>query len=125
MIDLFAARTPGRYIKPISTVRSTAEQQDLYRIGRTEPGKIRTNADGISVLSNHQAQEKHGEFACHACDLGIFDSDTGEYITNEGAYLTFRGLAEECGLYSGWRFPEQNPDYKVDPDHVECQEGEL
>ncbi len=38
-------------------VRTTAQQQALYRKGRTEPGAIVTYADGVRVKSNHQARE--------------------------------------------------------------------
>jgi peptidoglycan LD-endopeptidase CwlK len=37
-------------------VRTTAEQQILYAQGRTKPGRIVTNADGIRNKSNHQAK---------------------------------------------------------------------
>lgn len=38
-------------------VRTTKEQQALYAQGRTKPGKIVTNADGVRSKSNHQAKE--------------------------------------------------------------------
>ena len=37
-------------------VRTTAEQQALYAKGRTSPGAIVTNADGVVKKSNHQAK---------------------------------------------------------------------
>lgn len=40
----------------ISGVRTTQEQKDLYAQGRTKPGSIVTNADGVKNKSNHQAK---------------------------------------------------------------------
>jgi peptidoglycan L-alanyl-D-glutamate endopeptidase CwlK len=39
----------------ISGLRTTQEQQLLYAQGRTMPGKIITNCDGIKKKSNHQS----------------------------------------------------------------------
>lgn len=38
----------------VSGFRTVAEQQELYARGRTTPGNIVTNADGVNVKSNHQ-----------------------------------------------------------------------
>lgn len=37
-------------------LRSLSEQQALYALGRTKPGRIVTRADGIRNPSNHQAK---------------------------------------------------------------------
>lgn len=37
-------------------IRSTEEQRKLYNQGRTTPGKIVTNADGVNNKSNHQVK---------------------------------------------------------------------
>jgi len=47
-------------------VRTTARQRQLYAQGRTEPGKILTSADGITLFSNHQ---KKTDGYGHAVDL--------------------------------------------------------
>lgn len=47
------------------TLRTTEEQQALYAKGRTQPGPIVTNADGLTTRSNHQA---HGDGLGHAVD---------------------------------------------------------
>lgn len=49
-------------------VRTTEQQQALYRQGRGAPGKIVTNCDGIRSKSNHQA--KADGFG-HAVDLAF------------------------------------------------------
>ena len=40
----------------VSGVRTTAEQQALYAQGRSKPGPIVTNADGVRSKSNHQVK---------------------------------------------------------------------
>lgn len=47
-------------------VRTTAEQQTLYAKGRTKPGRIVTNADGVRNKSNHQVKN---DGMGHAVDL--------------------------------------------------------
>lgn len=37
-------------------VRTTQQQRSLYEQGRTKPGAIVTNADGVNNKSNHQAK---------------------------------------------------------------------
>lgn len=46
-------------------LRTTAEQQALYAKGRTAPGPIVTNADGVVTRSNHQT---HADGFGHAVD---------------------------------------------------------
>jgi peptidoglycan L-alanyl-D-glutamate endopeptidase CwlK len=53
----------------VEGVRTVQRQQELYAQGRTKPGKIVTNADGVSNKSNHQAKaDGYG----HAVDLDPF-----------------------------------------------------
>jgi hypothetical protein len=47
-------------------VRTVAQQQALYAKGRTAPGGIVTNADGIVKKSNHQP---HSDGLGHAVDM--------------------------------------------------------
>lgn len=50
----------------ISGVRTLEEQQALYAQGRTKPGAIVTNSDGVRFKSNHQVKaDGYG----HAIDL--------------------------------------------------------
>lgn len=49
--------------------RATAEQQALYAQGRTRPGRIVTNADGVSSRS------KHNEYAARAVDVAPWPVD--------------------------------------------------
>lgn len=47
-------------------VRTTAQQKALYAKGRTAPGGIVTNADGVKKKSNHQVKT---DGYCYAVDL--------------------------------------------------------
>jgi peptidoglycan LD-endopeptidase CwlK len=49
-------------------VRTTQRQQQLYAQGRTKPGPIVTNADGILKRSNHQP---HEDALGHAVDCAF------------------------------------------------------
>lgn len=54
----------------VSGARTTQEQQELYKQGRTVKGKIITNCDGVIKKSNHQTKsDNYG----YAIDFGIFD----------------------------------------------------
>lgn len=51
---LAAMASLGHPMRICQGVRTVAQQQALYAQGRTLPGKIVTNADGLVKLSNHQ-----------------------------------------------------------------------
>ncbi len=68
---LIAAMTALGYPMQIVQGLRTAEyQQGLYAQGRTKPGKIVTNCDGIKLKSNHQAAS---DGFGHAADLAFVD----------------------------------------------------
>lgn len=48
-------------------VRTTKEQQALYAKGRTKPGSIVTNADGLRNKSNHQVKSDGLGYAVDIC----------------------------------------------------------
>jgi peptidoglycan L-alanyl-D-glutamate endopeptidase CwlK len=50
-----------------SGVRTTVEQKSLYAQGRTKPGAIVTNADGVKNKSNHQAKNDGYGYAIDFC----------------------------------------------------------
>ena len=85
-------------------VRSVAQQQALYAQGRSKPGKIVTNCDGVRAASNHQPKaDGYG----YAVDVAW---RTNGQITWEGPWDTFGRLAETQGLTWGgaWtRFPDR------------------
>lgn len=51
-------------------VRTTSYQQSLYAKGRTTPGPIVTNADGVHLMSNHQPKADGFGRAVDCCFLG-------------------------------------------------------
>ncbi len=71
-----AANAQGYTLKVINGTRSYAEQDALYAQGRTKPGSRVTNARG--GCSNHN-------FGL-AIDIGLFDAQTGKYITHDAPY---------------------------------------
>ncbi len=96
-----------------SGVRTVAQQQALYAQGRTKPGVIVTNADGVRVPSNHQTKS---DGTGHAVDLAFVDDpDTPKteiYDPNQ-PWALMGAMAEAKGLRWGgrWKF--------VDLPHVE------
>lgn len=53
---------------PVQGLRTTETQQALFAQGRTAPGHIVTNADGVNTTSNHQAQK---DGFGHAVDMAF------------------------------------------------------
>lgn len=85
-------------------VRTVSQQQALYAQGRTAPGNIVTNADGVLKVSNHQVKsDGHG----HACDLAFIDDpDTpkSEVFDPGQPWQLLGAMAEAKGLRWGGRF---------------------
>jgi len=75
-------------------IRTSEQQQGLYRIGRTEPGKIVTNCDGINTHSKHEKWE--------AADLCVIDPKTNAWIwARIEDYEILGKIAKELGLRWG------------------------
>ena len=92
-------------------VRTDAEQAALYAQGRTAPGKIVTNADGVTHRSRHQL---HADGCGHAVDCCFLDA-SGKPTWDEGyPWATYGAIAESFGLNWGGRW--RNP---VDKPHIE------
>jgi peptidoglycan L-alanyl-D-glutamate endopeptidase CwlK len=53
---VFAMTYLGHQMMVTDGVRTLAQQKALFAQGRTAPGKIVTNADGINAKSNHQVK---------------------------------------------------------------------
>lgn len=84
-------------------VRTLAEQQALYAKGRTKPGGIVTNADGIKGKSNHQIKsDGYG----HAVDLypyvnGSIDfDDRGKHLPAIANHI--KSVAKSMGIPIKW-----------------------
>ena len=87
---LFENDHPGRKLIITTTYRSPAEQQVLYAQGRTAPGQIVTQLDGVTKLSNHNHQPSRAlDFAVTIG--GVITWDEAEY-KKAGPYFRVRGL---------------------------------
>lgn len=91
----------------VEGLRSVARQQALYAQGRTQPGSIVTNCDGVHAKSNHQA---HDDGFGWAADIA-FATEKPFGPTNP--WQTLGEAAESVGLVWGGRF------HIIDLDHVE------
>lgn len=94
----------GYPMRLIEGVRSTERQQQLYAQGRTKPGKVVTNADGITKKSNHQA--KADGFG-HAADCAFIDdpkTPRDETFDQSMPWQAFGACAEAVGLRWGGRW---------------------
>lgn len=80
----------------VEGVRTVKRQQDLYAQGRTEPGQIVTNVDGITTLSNHQPKiDGYG----HAVDLyPYFNKSVQVNAVNELKIIAGHILSVSCQL---------------------------
>jgi len=95
-------------------VRTVAQQQALYRQGRTRPGKIVTNCDGIVRRSNHQV--KADGFG-HAVDVAWRIDDE---VTWEGPWAILGAVAANNDLVWGgnWRTFPDRPHLELPPSSV-------
>ena len=86
----YVASHPGHEALLTCTYRSPAEQRALYTKGRTAPGQIVTNCDGLTTVS------KHNHFPSLALDFcivinGKVSWDPAEYAP-VGMFAKARGL---------------------------------
>jgi peptidoglycan L-alanyl-D-glutamate endopeptidase CwlK len=78
-------------------VRTLEQQQRLYAKGRTAPGKIVTNADGVRVKSNHQAKD---DGFGHAVDMAFLVNGLPAWPEN-GRWALYGEVAKACGCKWG------------------------
>ena len=99
-------------------VRTLARQQELYAQGRTAPGPIVTNADGVVKKSNHQIQ---ADGQGYAVDLypyvngGIKEKDTESF---KKIAKHIKATAKRLGYNIEWGGDWTNP---VDMPHFELK----
>lgn len=107
LIAAFASR--GIDVRVVSGLRTYAEQDALYRKGRSVQGKIVTKAKG--GRSNHN-------FGL-ACDLGIFDG-AGRYLPESPLYNLIQSAAHAAGLESGadWKHINDRPHVQLPSDLI-------
>jgi peptidoglycan L-alanyl-D-glutamate endopeptidase CwlK len=101
---VLAAEDKGIKIRIISGLRTYEEQDALYEIGRTMPGKKVTDAKGGH--SNHN-------FGI-AFDVGVFDGD--KYLQESPSYNIIGEIARETGLEWGGNWLKRDrPHYQLRP----------
>jgi peptidoglycan L-alanyl-D-glutamate endopeptidase CwlK len=108
LIDMEARGLPMRVT---DGTRTLAEQQYLYSLGRTRPGKRVTNADGVRSKSNHQIKvDGYG----HAVDMTFINKQTGQVWWPDGGLWTerwrrFGMVVVKHGLKWGgnWKRPDR------------------
>lgn len=94
-------------------LRTTAQQQALYAQGRTAPGNIVTDCDGIVHMSNHQI--KIDGFG-HAVDLAFLVDNKPSWDLHL-PWHAYGECAKALGLKWGGDFPASS--HLVDLPHVE------
>lgn len=80
---LAAMAALGFPMKVVQGLRTAEQQAALYAQGRTAPGKIVTNADGVTHKSNHQARQ---DGLGHAVDCAFVGPDPFADSLPWGAY---------------------------------------
>ena len=90
------------------SVRTTAQQQALYAQGRTAPGKIVTNADGVIHRSNHQV---HADGFGHAVDVAFLDEQGQPTWSDSSPWNLLGEMATALGLTWGghWKTLKDYP----------------
>lgn len=102
----------GLNVKILMTYRTPYEQDEIYALGRTKPGKIVTSLKG---RNSRHCFTIDGKPAAKAFDFGIFSS-SGSYITDgsDHRYLEAGEIGEDMGLTWGGRWKKP-----FDPSHLE------
>jgi peptidoglycan L-alanyl-D-glutamate endopeptidase CwlK len=109
LITLFTQVVKDFDCTVISGLRTLEEQQALYAKGRSEPGEIVTNCDGVNRRSNHQSGN-----AVDVVPYPIDWSDTkrmrefGWYVLGVANTLKRQGVMSHNVMWGGqWtRFPD-------------------
>ncbi len=94
---LAAMRTIGFEMIITDTLRTTDEQRVLYARGRTTPGPIVTNADGVTHRSNHQT---HADGYGHAVDCAFLVDGVPSWDARL-PWKAYGALAEALGFAWG------------------------
>jgi peptidoglycan L-alanyl-D-glutamate endopeptidase CwlK len=93
----FDATHAGRSLIVTCTYRSPQEQQALYRQGRSAPGPIVTQLDGVTHLSNHNHKP------ARALDVAVLVG--GKVSWDPAEYAPLGPLALKYGLVWGGSWP--------------------
>ena len=66
--------------------RTTEQQKALYAQGRTKPGRIVTNCDGVRAKSNHQIKSDGFGYAVDIFSCGVIENGVYRKFTSEEGY---------------------------------------
>jgi len=97
---------PELQVKLICTYRPPERQKELYAQGRTVPGNIVTQNDGIKKLS------EHNHYPARAFDVGVFYGKT--YLTDDKYYMPLGDLCYGlCLIWGGaWKTFKDYPHFQ-------------
>ena len=98
-----AVHLPGYHAQVAEGYRGVRRQQELYAQGRTTPGDIVTEKDGVKNRSRHQG--------CLAADVAFARLGLLTWDVPEAAWEYLRHLAHTQGLTSGsdWKAFKDRP----------------
>jgi len=97
----------GMFVLPDGGLRTTRRQQALYAKGRTKPGRVVTNCDGIIRKSYHQTGK--------AADCAFRVPRGGDPFDPKHPWQLYGELAKKWGLRWGGNFK------KYDGPHVQLE----
>lgn len=102
---------PGRDLVLTCTYRPREEQNELYQQGRTKPGPIVTNVDGIKVKGMHNYSPKEG--GARAFDFAVLIKGKATWSEKyyDSAWLFFRqaGLTKKVSWGRNWKKFKDRP----------------
>jgi len=95
----------GLEMRVTDGLRTIEQQQALYALGRSKPGKIVTNADGVVHRSNHQV---HADDFGHAVDCTFWVDGTPSWA-EDLQWRLYGEMAKALGLKWGgdWSKPDK------------------
>jgi len=91
--EQYQQATPGHALLVTCTYRTVEEQAELYAKGRTRPGAIVTNCDGVTHRSNHNV------YPARAIDFAVVINGKVSWDPHE--YAGPGALGEALGLVWG------------------------
>ena len=92
----FYAESVGIRFLVTEFIRTKEQQQERYLQGRTKPGKIVTNIDGVTKISKHQTKEAH--------DILIIDDNGNPVWEHTPEYTKLGEMWEQLGGVWGGRW---------------------
>lgn len=111
----YAMNELGFHVVVTDGVRTVAQQRALYAKGRTAPGPLVTNADGVAKRSNHQP---HADGWGHAVDLCFMDEHGAPSWDAACPWRLLGEMAKSQGCVWGGDWASI-----VDRPHVELPDG--